>query len=339
MAQIADGFNHRAGPVRDPRLAELHDWLGRVLGRPHQDLQPLCGDASARRYFRLTQFDGSRVVMDAPPPEDCRSFVTIAETLVGLGLNVPRVLAADLQRGFLLLSDLGRRHYLDELTDTSAAALYQDALAALARLQLEADPAPLPPYDRNWLRMELDLFRQWYLERHLGLVLKGREAAVLEESFHQLCERALVQPRVWVHRDYHSRNLMVTDRNNPGILDFQGAVAGPPSYDLASLLRDCYIRWPRARVEDWVRQHHARLVAGGLEGLADFPAFWQDFEWIGLQRHLKVAGLFVRLQIRDGKAGYLQDLPRVLGYIREVTGRYAQLAPLEALLESYGVGS
>jgi hypothetical protein len=278
--------------------------------------------------------------MDAPPDkEDCRPFVAIAQALRGLGLNAPEVLAGDLDQGLLLLTDLGSRPYLAELDPRSVTPLYEDALEALARLQIGGDPGSplLPPYDSALLHREMELFREWFLGKLLGLNLRQEECHVLDHLFALLADNALVQPRVWVHRDYHSRNLMVTDPDNPGVLDFQDAVVGAVTYDLVSLLRDCYIAWPREQVEAWALAHRARLRALGMSGLDDAGQFLRGFDLMGTQRHLKAIGIFARLNLRDGKPGYLRDIPRTLGYVLEVAERYPELAGLRDLLRTRGV--
>jgi N-acetylmuramate 1-kinase len=317
------------------RLQQLNRWLARELGQSFSHVAPASTDASFRRYFRVHASDGPYIAMDAPPGrEDCRPFIAVAELLLGLGLHVPQVLRADLEQGFLLLSDLGTRQYLAELDETSVERLYGDALGALATLQAcGPNEAQLPPYDRARLRAELELFREWYLQRHLGLRLSASEHAHLDRAFRRLEDAALEQPRVCVHRDYHSRNLMVTARNNPGILDFQDAVVGPVTYDLVSLLRDCYIAWPRARVEEWAMGYYELARQSGIVRAEHERPFLRWLDWMGVQRHLKAVGIFARLNRRDGKPGYLRDIPRTLGYVREVSARYPELGELHGLLE------
>lgn len=254
----------------------LRDWLNEVLPARLDRIAPASSDASFRRYFRVWCDGQTRIVMDAPPDkEDCRPFVAIAQALRGLGLNAPKVLAGDLDQGLLLLTDLGSRQYLAELDESSVPSLYDDALEALARLQVGGDPGSplLPPYDSALLHREMELFREWFLGKLLGLNLHDEEHQTLDHAFALLADNALEQPRVWVHRDYHSRNLMVTDPDNPGVLDFQDAVVGAVTYDLVSLLRDCYIAWPREHVEAWALDHRARLRALGMAGLDDAGAF------------------------------------------------------------------
>jgi aminoglycoside/choline kinase family phosphotransferase len=316
------------------------EWMNAALPVPLIRIAPASSDASFRRYFRVWYGDQTRIVMDAPPDkEDCRPFVAMAEALRGLGLNAPEVLDGDLDQGLLLLTDLGSRQYLAELNERSVAGLYDDALAALARLQTGGDPGSplLPPYDSALLHREMELFRDWFLGRLLGLELSVTEQRTLDQAFAALAGNALEQPLVWVHRDYHSRNLMITAPDNPGVLDFQDAVAGAVTYDLVSLLRDCYIAWPRPQVEAWALDHRARLQALGMTGLDDAGQFLRWFDLMGVQRHLKAVGIFARLNLRDGKPGYLLDIPRTLGYVLEVASRYPELAGLGNLLRARGV--
>ncbi|MFO1422934.1 MAG: phosphotransferase [Candidatus Competibacteraceae bacterium] len=318
----------------------LRDWLNDVLPARLDRIAPASSDASFRRYFRVWCAGRTHIVMDAPPAkEDCRPFVAIAQALRGLGLNAPEVLAGDLDQGLLLLTDLGSRQYLAELDQRSVPGLYGDALEALARLQVGGDPGSplLPPYDSALLHREMELFREWFLGKLLGLNLRDEEHQTLDHTFALLADNALEQPRVWVHRDYHSRNLMVTDPDNPGVLDFQDAVVGAVTYDLVSLLRDCYIAWPREHVESWALDHRARLRALGMSGLDDADGFLRGFDLMGVQRHLKAIGIFARLNLRDGKPGYLRDIPRTLGYVLEVADRYPELTGLRDLLRTRGV--
>lgn len=327
--------------MADARLTALTNWVGRILAGHPSDIRPASSDASFRRYFRVQQADGtSFIVMDAPPDkEDSRPYIEVAKRLRGLGLNVPEILAQDLAQGFLLISDLGSRPYLQALTAESAEPLYGDALHALRVLQAGSgtDPEFLPAYDALLLHREMELFREWYLGRHLGLAITGEQHAILDRSFALLADSALAQPRVWVHRDYHSRNLMVCPRHNPGILDFQDAVMGPVTYDLVSLLRDCYIAWPRERVEHWVHIYYALAREAQIAVGNDEAVFLRWFDLMGVQRHLKAIGIFARLNHRDGKPGYLNDIPRTMGYVLDVSARYAELQPLYRLLIDLGV--
>lgn len=319
----------------DSRLETLKDWVSTVLDIRDYELRPASADASFRRYFRVTSRGATHIVMDAPPDkENLLPFIEIAQRLHRLGLNVPEVLDQDLERGYLLLSDLGHDMYLPLLNPDSVERLYGDALAALVILQggIFTDPQFLPEYNETLLRREMELFREWYLGRHLGLSLTSSQNITLDKAFIALTSSALAQPRIWVHRDYHSRNLMVTTRNNPGILDFQDAVRGPITYDLVSLLRDCYIAWPRAQVEEWALGYQGRALQAGLPVGEDEAQFLRDFDLMGVQRHLKATGIFARLNHRDAKPGYLQDIPRTLGYVVEVSARHAPLHGLHSLL-------
>lgn len=324
----------------DKRFEGLKLWVGEVLALSEYEIRPASADASFRRYFRVGHNGQTWVVMDAPPDkEDVQPYIDIARRFFDLGLNVPQVLHQDLKQGYLLISDLGSRMYLPELDATTADRLYSDALDALVVLQagIFTDRRFLPEYDRPLLAREMELFREWYLGRHLGCRLQPAQHAVLDRSFQALADSALAQPQVWVHRDYHSRNLMVTAANNPGILDFQDAVRGPITYDLVSLLRDCYIAWPRAQVEDWVKAYHRLALQSGLPVTEDDGLFLRWFDLMGVQRHLKAIGIFARLNHRDGKPGYLNDIPRTLGYVLDVSGRYPELSALHALLHSLRV--
>ncbi len=275
--------------------------------------------------------------MDAPPDrEDCRPFIAVAEYLRSMGLNAPRVLETNIDEGFLLLSDLGTESYLARLSADPAAAtrLYTDALDALAIMQQKGreHQAKLPPYDERLLRFELSLFHDWLCEKHLGIAFTKADEFAWQEICDQLVNRALAQPKVFVHRDYHSRNLMVTSTNNPGILDFQDAVAGPVTYDLVSLLKDCYIRWPRQRIRDWAEDYYERLDES-LKRQLELPTFLSDFELMGVQRHLKAAGIFARLKHRDGKPNFLADVPRTLRYISGLESSHDSLGFLVGLIE------
>ena len=325
------------GQGGEGRRAALAAWVAGQLGLGEAArLEPASGDASFRRYFRVRAPDGrSWIVMDAPPGlEDVRPFVRVACLFRAAGLNVPEVLGEDAARGFLVLTDLGETLYLDALTPETADRLYGDALDALAVLQRGVDPGALPPYDRALLEAELGLFRDWFLGRHLAVALDTAEAALLDDLFACLVEAALAQPVVAVHRDYHSRNLLVTERDNPGIVDFQDAVAGPVTYDLVSLLRDCYVAWPRERVEGWALEYLDRALNAGILRGVDEARFLEWLDLMGVQRHLKAIGIFARLWHRDGKRGYLADIPRTLGYVLEVARRRPELASFGRWLEA-----
>lgn len=331
----------------DPRLIQASQWLS-TLAAPAvraDTLRPASADASFRRYFRVDGADGaSYILMDAPPPqEDVRPFIHVAELFGKTGVSVPRVLAQDAGRGFLLLTDLGATTYLHQLNTDTAHKLYLDAIDALVLLQAQSQPDVLPEYDRALLLRELQLFPDWYIARHRGVTLDDKQQAALQKVFDALLANNLAQPQVYVHRDYHSRNLMVLDSGNPGILDFQDAVYGPITYDLVSLLRDAYIQWDEELVLDWAIRYWEKARRAGLPVANDIDSFYRDFEFMGLQRHLKVLGIFARLYHRDGKAAYLDDMPLVMEYTRKTAGRYRELAPLIRILDvlentSSGVG-
>ncbi|MBM5811272.1 MAG: aminoglycoside phosphotransferase [Gammaproteobacteria bacterium] len=312
-------------PDSDPRRAELERWLQTLPGPAVTSVTPASGDASFRRYFRVGRGPGSLIAMDAPPPrEHPGTWLRINRMMAATGVHVPEVLAAAADQGFVLMSDLGDRAYLAALADgEDPEPLYQAAIRALVRLQAAGSAAAreLPPYDEARLQAEMNLFPEWFLARHLDLTLSAAEQRLIGQTCRQLCDAALAQPLVFVHRDYHSRNLMVCPPASPGILDFQDAVCGPISYDLVSLLKDCYIAWPRARIEGWIDDYRELAQQAGLEPGPDRPAFLQWFERMGLQRHLKVLGIFARLWYRDGKPGYLADLPLVLDYVLAATQR------------------
>ena len=311
-------------------------WLVRLFPGQEPQIAPVGADASFRRYFRAQLTDGRHyIVMDAPPQhEDCRPFVHVAQLFAAAGVRVPKIIHQDLTQGFLLLDDFGDTTYLARLDQNNAAGLYGAATDALLRLQQASQPGSLPEYDRELLLRELQLFPDWYVSRHLGIDISPHERSLLEQVFARLLDNNLTQPKVWVHRDFHSRNLMVID-NGPGILDFQDAVYGPLTYDLVSLLRDAYIRWDEEQVLDWTIRYWERARRAGLPVDRDFAVFYRDFEWMGLQRHLKVLGIFARLHYRDGKSGYLDDMPLVLDYVRATAGRYPELAPVNHLLDRW----
>jgi hypothetical protein len=321
----------------DARRALLEGWLSRELGLHVRAIEPASSDASFRRYFRVMCDRHTYIVMDAPPgKEDVRPYLRVTGLLEPLAVHVPHVYEADVDRGLLLLEDLGGTHYLARLAGGGdAQRLYGDALETLARIQLRGAEAAkqLPAYDRGPLLREMALMPEWFLGRHLAIELPAGERRMLEAAFEFLIREALAQPQVLVHRDYHSRNLMVVAEGNPGVLDFQDAVRGPVGYDLVSLLKDCYISWPRERVTGWVSGYRERLKCEGGPVGADAAEFLRWFDLIGVQRHLKVLGIFARLWYRDGKSGYLRDLPLTLQYVRDTCRRYAQLGELSELLE------
>jgi len=321
----------------DARLAALSDWLRNDLNQVVDAIRPASSDASFRRYFRAWLDGTSYIVMDAPPPyEDVRPFIDISRLMRGTGIQAPAIHAQDTQHGFLLLDDFGSHCYLDKLDAESADALYGDAMTSLTRLQrgVDVDSCHLPPYDETLLRAEMNHFRDWFLTRLLGIELYHSEITLLEKTWALLIDAALEQPRVCVHRDFHSRNLMVTERENPGVLDFQDAVIGPITYDLVSLLRDCYIAWPQHRVDGWVRDYHLRLIEAGLASRGEAEEFTRWFDLMGVQRHLKAIGIFSRLKLRDGKSGYLGDIPRTLSYVTTVCNRYPELSDFLRFVQS-----
>ena len=320
----------------DSRLAALTHWVVEDLGFADSSIEPASADASFRRYFRLTRGADTHIIMDAPPAqEDVAPFVSVARALAAMHLNVPIVLARDVAQGFLLLSDLGSRLYLDELNARRALGdgdaidrLYAQALHALVIMQTAGGTAAraLPPYDRALLMREMELFPEWFLGRHMRISIGDAERRMLDRLFDALAQAALSQPAAFVHRDYHSRNLLLTQDNSPGILDFQDAVSGPITYDAVSLLKDCYIAWPAQRVRGWALAYREQLLRAGIPGGPDEAAFMRWFDLMGLQRHIKVLGIFARLYYRDGKPGYLKDLPRVLDYTRAAASGYAETA-------------
>ena len=320
------------------RLAQLRTWVAaRHPGRPH-DIAPASADASFRRYFRVrfTDDGSTRILMDAPPEhEDCRPFIHVATLFGEAGAHVPVVHAQDLDQGFLELSDLGSNTYLSQLNPSDpagAAPLYAEALGSLAAIQRASQPGVLPDYDRALLLRELELFPVWYVARHKGVTLSGAETTQLYEVFERILAVNLAEPRVFVHRDFHSRNLMLSSPN-PGVLDFQDAVYGPLSYDLVSLLKDAYIEWDEEFTLDMLARYWEAARAIGLPVREDFADFHRDYEFMGAQRHIKVLGIFARLYHRDGKDGYLRDMPLVLKYLRQTCQRYGELRPLAKLLE------
>jgi aminoglycoside/choline kinase family phosphotransferase len=323
-----------------PRDQLVTDWVASRFPEQSVRITPASADASFRRYFRLTWPDGqSRILMDAPPEkEDCKPFIHVAGLLAKADLAAPRILDQDLDQGFLVLTDLGRIGYLDALNaDLSLAdLLIRPVLDTLVQWQSASTAGVLPPYDGTLLRRELDLFPEWFIGRHLGVELDDNEKTLLDRTFKFLINSALNQPKVFVHRDFMPRNLMVVEsaeRLTPGIIDFQDAVYGPITYDVVSLFRDAFISWEEEQEIDWVVRYWEKARAAGLPVRADFGAFWRDYELMGLQRHLKVLGIFCRLKYRDGKEKYSEDLPRFMNYARKTAHRYVQLKPLLNLLD------
>jgi len=309
------------------------DWVRHALADPDAPIERASNDASFRSYWRTRSAGRTWVVMDAPPDkEDIRPWLDVANRLARAGVHVPDIQAADPVRGFVLMEDMGDRLLLSQLNESSADALYGDAMSSLLRMQLHADTAGLPVYDEARLVAEMELMPEWLLKRHLGYTPECEEWDVVEGAFRALETSARAQPQAFVHRDFHARNLLVTGRDDPGVIDFQDAVLGPVTYDLVSLLRDCYIAWPEERVAAWAGQYRQRLADAGI-AVPGPEAFLRAFDLMGLQRHIKVLGIFCRLWYRDGKAGYLQDLPLVWQYTRDVGRRHPETAPLVALLE------
>ena len=335
--------------ARDLRLLQILDWLSTLTDHPTlaDSIRPASADASFRRYFRIdaanvgvasgsTGEGKTLIVMDAPQPqEDVRPFISIASIFHEAGMSTPEILAQDVEQGFLLLSDLGPITYLQQLNaeNTDANALYLDAIDALVKMQTHSKPDVLQEYDRAFLQKELQIFSEWYIGKHLDVTLTTEQSSSLDAVFNAILANNMAQPQVYVHRDYHSRNLMVLPNGNPGVLDFQGALYGPITYDLASLLRDVYRSWDEAQVLDWVIRYWERAKRVGLPVAPDIDTFYRDFEYIGLQRHLKILGLFARLNYRDGKPEYMQHIPQVMDYVRKTALRYRELIPLVRLID------
>jgi len=313
------------------RLEQLNSWLQNTLGYKDYDINPASEDASFRRYYRLEYDNSSRIVMDAPPEhEDCGPFIDIATRLHACGVNAPEIFNVDLNLGFILLTDLGHDLYLDVLNDTNAETLYADAVTALVTIQQNIDQTEIPPYNASLLLQEMELFREWLLQKHLCIKLDSRQHNELDKLFSLLTATALEQPKVFVHRDFHSRNLMFCATKNPGIIDFQDAVIGPLTYDLVSLLKDCYIKWPREKIYDWAMNFYRRIDAGEISE----KVFLRWFDMMGVQRHLKASGIFARLYHRDNKAGFLRDIPRTLSHILDLEEDYPELNFLIELIKT-----
>lgn len=317
------------------RKALLISWLQESCGLNDFSIEPASGDASFRRYFRVFLPDGGTLVaMDAPPThEDCHPFADVTERLAATGVHVPKVHGVDFEQGFMLLEDLGGELYLPSLNEASVDGLYRDAVSSLLKMQASADVSGLPPYDEALLSREMALFTDWLLDKHLGLALSEQEQQAVKVAFEALVVAALEQPKTFVHRDYHSRNLLITKENSPGIIDYQDAVHGPVIYDLVSLLKDCYIAWPLEQVDAWALTYLEQAKQVGLIA-SDVTAteFLRWFDLMGAQRHLKAAGIFARLNHRDGKPGYLADIPRTLSYILAVAERRPELAALSKII-------
>lgn len=338
--------NSTTAPAQaDARLTLLKAWLTTLNLVVPDSARPASSDASFRRYYRLDVLPGAAnvpgatlIAMDAPPErENVPAFVKVAGLLKSAGVSVPEIVAQDLDNGFLLLSDLGTTTYLDALNHDNAAVLYAEALESLMKIQQASEPGVLPEFDRAFILREMNLFPEWFIGKHLGATLTDVQETQLNKVFEAITANILSQQQVFIHRDYHSRNLMhVNDGSlpNPGILDFQDAVFGPITYDIASLLRDAYIQWDEELVLDWVIRYWQRAKQLGLPVNPDIDAFYRDFEFTALQRHLKILGLFARLNYRDGKSLYMGDLPTVLDYVRKTANRYTELKPLVRLLDA-----
>ncbi len=313
------------------RLTQLQQWLDGLSDNTYTNLEPASADASFRQYFRVTDSTDNKtfIVMDAPPDkENSLPFLQVTDLIRSVGVNAPEIIALDIKQGFLLLDDLGNQPYLDQLNKSNCEDLYIDAIEALIKMQ--TIDAMLPAYDERLLQTEMDLFETWYLNRHLEIELNQTQKESLDKIFQLLIKNAVEQPQVFVHRDYHSRNLMLTDHNNPGVIDYQDAVIGPISYDLVSLFKDCYIEWPREKVEHWLESYLARIAP---DNFIEKETFLRWFDLMGVQRHLKVLGIFSRLNYRDGKKQYLDDLPLTLKYIVDTCELFEELQPLKKLLE------
>ena len=330
---VNDNLKQFAGD--DDRIVQLIDWVCDVLDENINSIQFASEDASFRRYFRIVHDGFPYIVMDAPVEHmQIEIFINIAKKFLQVGLNVPEIYEWSRNKGFALISDFGNTTYLDILTQTNADGFYEDAIDSLIQLQLatNSDPDFLPPYDSELLNQEMNLFRDWYLPRHRKATLTDEISDVLEHTFDILTVKALEQPKVWVHLDYHSRNLMYLENRNPGIIDFQDAVVGPVTYDLMSLLRDCYIVWPADRVEQWIELYLEKAEISGLAIDYERMQFTEWFDWMGIQRHIKVAGIFSRLFYRDGKSKFLDDIPTVMTYLESVSRKYRELESFHKLI-------
>jgi len=335
--------NSPTSTEQDARLALLTEWLGSLGLVETATRRPASSDASFRRYFRLDvapalrdKLGATLIAMDAPPErENVPAFIHVQGLLQEAGVNVPTIVARDVERGFLLLSDLGTTTYLARLDPDNSAFMYSDAVDALIKFQLTSQPGVLPEFDRAFVLREMNLFPEWYLGRHLGVTLSEAQQAQLDKVFEAITSNVLAQQQVFMHRDFHSRNLMFLDAGNPGVLDFQDAVYGPVTYDLASLLRDAYIQWDEEIVLDWVVRYWQSAKQMGLPVNPDIDSFYRDFEFMALQRHLKILGIFCRLNYRDSKDIYMGDLPTVLDYVRKTANRYTELKPLLRLLDAF----
>ncbi|MCD2514808.1 phosphotransferase [Massilia sp. G4R7] len=327
---------------QDTRLQQLTEWLATTGLVDIGSGRPASADASFRRYFRYDVAPAMReklgatlVAMDAPPErENVPAYIHVQGLLLEAGVTVPAIVAQQVESGFLLLSDLGVTTYLQRLDSDNAPFMYSDAVDALLKFQMASQPGVLPEFDRAFVMRELGIFPEWYIGKHLGVTLDEKQQATLDKVFEAICANVLAQQQVYMHRDFHSRNLMWLEQGNPGVLDFQDAVYGPVTYDLASLLRDAYVQWDEEIVLDWVVRYWQSAKSVGLPVNPDIDAFYRDFEFMALQRHLKILGIFCRLNYRDGKPNYLGDLPTVMDYVRKTANRYSELKPLLRLLDA-----
>jgi aminoglycoside/choline kinase family phosphotransferase len=331
------------GATPEQRLTALTAWLATLNIVEVASRRPASADASFRRYFRFdvvpelrAKLGDTLIAMDAPPErENVPAYIHVQGLLLEAGVTVPAIVAQDVPNGFLLLSDLGTTTYLQRLTVDNAPFMYSDAVDALIKFQLSSQPGVLPEYDRAFITRELNLFPEWFVGKHLGVTMTEAQQAQLDKVFEAIIANCLAQQQVFMHRDFHSRNLMFLDQGNPGVLDFQDAVFGPITYDLGSLLRDAYVQWDEEIVLDWAVRYWQRAKQLGLPVNPDIDAFYQDFEFMALQRHLKILGIFCRLNYRDGKSNYLADLPTVIDYVRKTANRYIVLKPLARLLDAF----
>ncbi len=323
---------------QDKRLDQLTHWIHQES--PNASIEVASADASFRRYFRVSDAGKTTIAMDAPPEhEDCTPFIDITQRLRDAGVHAPEIIRQDLEQGFLLLEDFGSTPYLDQLTTSTADKLYAEALQSLISIQ-QASTKDLPEYDDALLQTEMQFMPEWFLQKHLGITPNAEQLKTIQRIFNVISTAVLQQPQVFVHRDYHSRNLMVLKNNsagNIGIIDYQDAVLGPITYDLASLLRDCYIQWPNETIAPWVLGFKQQAEQAGLMQSVPDATFIQWFDYMGLQRHIKVLGIFARLNHRDGKTNYLDDLPLTLHYIMEVANRYPLTRPLVELFNEWGI--
>jgi len=312
--------------IDDLRFQQLKSWIHQKW--PEASFEVASADASFRRYFRITHEGRTSIAMDAPPDkEDCAPFIDVTQRLLNANVHAPAIIRQDLEQGFLLLEDLGSKDYLDYLNQESAEQLYGDAMHALLNIQ-QADSKNLPEYDADFLMLEMQYMPEWFLQTHLNIHPNNQQQQKIDQCLGNIVARVLEQPQVFVHRDYHSRNLMLTDHKNPGVIDYQDAMLGPLTYDLVSLLRDCYIQWPNNQVESWVIDFKKMLEKRDVCSVVSDETFIEWFDYMGLQRHIKVLGIFARLNHRDGKSNYLNDLPLTLEYMMQIAHKYPDTQPL-----------